>query len=185
MINAKVAVRYSKALFGLAQELKLTDQISSDMKLISDTVNANRELGMVLQSPIIKPAQKENVLTAIFNSSVNPVTIQFLTMLTRKGRSADVSNVAEAFNNRYLDLKGIAKAQITTATALDADTRAAVASSIKAAIGKEIELTEKVNSDLIGGFIIRVGDKQDDTSLQTKIGKLRRAFKENPYVKDY
>lgn len=185
MISSKVAVRYSKALFDLAEEQNLRDKVSADMKLISDTCHASHDLTSVLQSPIIKPDQKEKALATIFNPHITKLTADFIALLARKGRSSYIVNVAGAYYDRYLEMKGISKAQITTAMPMDADTRAEVVNSITRSIGREIELTEKVNTDLIGGFIIRVGDNQDDTSLKTKITKLKRKFSENPYIKDY
>lgn len=185
MVNTKVAARYSKALFDLALEQNLLQQVNTDMQYIKEACQVSRDLRIMLQSPVVKPKAKKNVLQALFSDKVNKLTIEFINLLTVKGRAGDVEGIATSFTNSYLKFIGVEKAHITTAIALDEPMRASVKNIIKEAVGKEVSLEEKVDKDIIGGFIIRVGDRQDDTSLRTKLGKLRRKFQENPYIKEY
>ncbi|MBK8846184.1 MAG: ATP synthase F1 subunit delta [Bacteroidetes bacterium] len=185
MFNNKVAARYSKALFDLALEQNILVQVNDDMQYIKEACKVSRDLRTMLQSPVVKPNTKKSVMHALLADKVNKLTMEFINLLTVKGRAGDVEGIATAFTNSYLKHIGVERAQITTAIALDESMRTSVKTVIKQAIGKEVSLEEKVDKDILGGFIIRVGDRQDDTSLRTKLDKLRRKFQENPYIKEY
>jgi F-type H+-transporting ATPase subunit delta len=101
-------------------------------------------------------------------------------MLTEKGRENFIVQIAEVYTSLYLADKNVVVANITTATALDEDMRNKFKDIVRKKTGKkEVQLKEQVNADLIGGFILRVGDIQEDTSIQQKLKKISRDFKEN------
>ncbi len=106
-------------------------------------------------------------------------------LLAVKKRESYVPEIAEAFYELYKVHKNILTAVVTTANGLDDELRKKVYEVIKKGNNSEVELIEKIDKNVIGGFIIRVGDKQDDTTIRTKINKLNRIFKENPYIKEY
>jgi F-type H+-transporting ATPase subunit delta len=184
MQGTKVANRYAKSLLDLSLEKGQLEQVHTDMKLIAESCKQNRDLVLMLKSPVIKSDKKETILLAIF-SSANKITNEFLKVIVRKRRELYLEAIANAFVAQYRNHKKILTAVITTAFGLDADLRKKVLEVVKASSNSEVELIEKVDKKIIGGFIIRVGDKQDDTSIRTKIMKLNRAFKENPYIKEF
>jgi F-type H+-transporting ATPase subunit delta len=96
-----------------------------------------------------------------------------------------LAEIAEEFINQYKENKKILTAVITTANGLDDILRAEVTKIVKGSGSNEVVLEEKVNKDIIGGFIIRVGDKQVDASILRKLNNLRRSFAENPYIKEF
>ena len=116
---------------------------------------------------------------------MNVITAEFINIIVRKKREYALVEIAEAFVSQYKVHKKILTAVITTAFGLDADLRARVLDIVKKSQNSEVELIEKIDKDIIGGFIIQVGDKQDDTTIRTKIMKLTRVFNENPYIKEY
>ncbi|MEJ0055474.1 MAG: F0F1 ATP synthase subunit delta [Bacteroidota bacterium] len=90
------------------------------------------------------------------------------------------------FHNAYNEYKGIGKATITTTIPMDSELRAAVEAIVrKLSDKKEVELHEKVDKDLVGGFILNVGDRQIDASIKSKLKALNMKFNENYYVKEF
>ena len=113
------------------------------------------------------------------------ITMQFMSIITTKRREMYLPEIANSFVSQYKKIKEIKTAEIITAAPLDESLRSNVLEIIKNYTHSEVELHEKVNADIIGGYILTVEDKQDDTSIKTKFNKLKRAFKENLYLKDY
>ncbi len=172
-------------MLGLALELGILEKAYADMKLILTVCEQNPDFRLMLKSPIIKSDKKEKILKELFGSKIDKVTLSFLEIIARKRRETYLDIIAESFVEQYKKHKKILTAVVTTAMGLDQELREKVLKVVKESQKAEVELHEKVNAELIGGFILRVGDKQDDTSIRTKLMKLKRTFKENPYIKEY
>ncbi len=180
MKETKVALRYAKSLLDLAKEQNKLDQVNADMKLVATVCKENHELLVMLNSPIIKTDKKVAVLNAIFSSSVDALTNSFLLLMTQKKREYLVAQIAECFSTLYREVKGIVRVEVSTAIALDDN----IKSQIRARIGveQEIEFIEKIDATLIGGFIVKVGDKQFDGSISRSIAELKKTFSKNEYI---
>ncbi|MFI5218126.1 MAG: ATP synthase F1 subunit delta [Bacteroidia bacterium] len=185
MKGLKVASRYAKSIIDLAVEQNSLENVFADMKLINDSCKASRELLLVLQNPIIKSDKKLSILKSLFGDKVSEITMQFMSIITNKRREMYLPEIASSFVSQYKKIKEIKTAEIITAAPLDESLRNNVLEVIKNYTHSEVELHEKVNADIIGGYILTVEDKQDDTSIKTKINKLKRTFKENLYIKDF
>lgn len=184
MTETKVAKRYAKSLLDLAQSQELgIDAINNDMKLIANVCEANRELSLLLKNPIVHADKKLKILKSIFESKVNKITISFIDIITRKRRENYLEAIVKEFTELYKEYKGIQTAVITTAVGLDDNLRKEVLKLIKSNTKSEIELIENQNKDLIGGFVLRMGDVQYDASVVRSLRKLTREFSVNPYVK--
>ena len=149
------------------------------------TCRENRELHVLLKSPVVKTDKKQEILKEIFGSKIEKMTAEFIDIICTKRREMYIEEIAEEFTEQYKEYKNILTAIVTTAFGLDDELRKKVLDVVKKSYNSEVELVEKIDKDLIGGFIIRVGDKQDDTSIARKLRALHRAFNENPYVKDF
>ena len=184
MQGTKVASRYAKSLLDLSLEKGQLEVVYADMRNVQIACAECRDLSLMLKSPVIKPDKKETVLNAVFKS-MNVITREFIAIIVRKKRAYALEPIAGSFVDQYREHKKILTAVITTAFGLDEALRKQVLDIVKKSSGSEVELVEKIDKSIIGGFIIRVGDKQDDTTISTKIMKLTRTFNENPYIKDY
>lgn len=185
MSEIRIATRYAKSLLELAQEKNVLEAVHKDMQMFAEVVNENRDLDLALKNPVIQPDKKKAILNSIF-TKVNPMTKSFFDIVTSKNRSDVLPAMAVQFHRQYNILKNIQVAQITTAVPLDEKLRSEFISLIKEISGKEkIQLTEKVNEDLIGGFVLTVGDKQIDDSIKSKLGQLRRDLTKNQYVREF
>ena len=185
MADSRAATRYVKSLLDLAVEKKALEEVHRDMLRFSETVEKSRPLALLLKNPIIKHDVKLRVLKKIFGAGSHGLTLAFFDIITRKNREPILVEVAREFHNAYNTYKGIGKATITTATPLDEKLRGEFRKLVRAySEKKEIELIEKVDSDLIGGFVLNVGDRQVDASIKSKIKTLKVQFSQNPYIKE-
>ena len=185
MADSKVARRYAKSLLGLASERNITDKVFADMQLISSACHANRDLALLMKNPIVSTDKKDAVIKGVFGNKVDALTMSFMDLMTRKGRESYLMGIAQEYINIYKDSIGVKVAHVTTATPLDAATREQVLAIISKTKGINIELVETVNKDLIGGFILRMGDEQYDASVTKKLRQWKNQFDDNLYVKEF
>jgi len=171
--NSKLANRYSKALLDLALERNALDAVNKDMKSLVSVCESSRDLQMLLKSPIIKTDKKIAVLLQLFDG-FHALSKDFISLISRNRRESDLYLIAKDFNRLFLEYKNIQQVVITSAAALDVSTREKVLGITIKATNSEIELIERINPSLIGGFVLRIGDIQLDTSIATKIRRVRR-----------
>jgi F-type H+-transporting ATPase subunit delta len=183
MIETKVAKRYAKSLIDLSNERGALDSVANDMKLLSSVCDANRELSALLASPIINGDKKLSILKKVFGDKMNKLSVVFFEIITKKGREAYLEVIAKEFTRQHKEMKGIQTAVITSAVGLDDKLRTEVYNIIRKSADSEIELVEKVDKNLIGGFVLRMGDKQYDASIASDLKKLTREFSANPYIR--
>jgi F-type H+-transporting ATPase subunit delta len=182
MSEIKVASRYAKSLIDLAIEKNALEEIKNDMELFIKTCKASTELQAVLKNPIISLDKKINILKQLFGGKVNPVTSSFFDIMVNKGRSKILYGTAKEFINQYNIHKGIIKAVVESATELSADAEKQIIATVEKATGKKVILEKRVDANLIGGFVLTVGDKQFDASILKNLKGLRKDFSTNNYV---
>lgn len=183
MIETKVARRYAKSLLDLAKEKGEMEAVNNDMKLLAHVCETNHELRVLLASPIINSDKKLAVLKRVFANKISDLTMSFFDVLTRKGRESQLEGIAIEFTRAYKEFKGIQTAIVTSAVGLDDKLRSEVYNLIRKSLNSEVELIEKVDKDLIGGFILRVGDKQYDASIAHDLRLMKQELIDNSYVR--
>lgn len=176
--------RYAKALLDLSEEKSVSAAVASDMSALREALASSRELQVYLASPVVKPFQKKNVLAQVF-SGLSELTRHFVDLVVDHGREANLSAIAASYLESYRRRQGTVSATVTSAVALSDAQRAQIESAIKASGAKSVELREEVNPDLIGGLVVRVGDKQIDTSIAQTLRNLDRSFQKNLYIADF
>ena len=155
------------------------------MLLFSKAIGESRQLELLLHSPVIKHDKKLAILKKLFSGKVNALTISFFEIITRKNRESILVDIAREFHNAYNEYKGIGKAQVVTTIPLDAQLRGEFEKLVRKYEGKkQVELVEKVDPGLIGGFVLNVGDRQVDASVRSKLKSLKVKFSQNPYIKE-
>jgi len=168
-----VASRYAKSLIDLAKEKNVLEVVFEDMKLFKDTADKNRGLMLALKSPVVRHEKKLNILKALFQDRVNPVSYSIFTIITKKNRESILDAIADEFIKLYNDNQGILKATVITTTPLTDELRKQFTGIVASATGKTIELEEKINTNLIGGYILRINDRQIDASLRSRLNELK------------
>lgn len=186
MADSRAISRYVKSLLGLAVEKNALESVHSDMLLFTKICDENRSFELMLKNPIIRHDKKREILEKIFQGKVNPLTMAIFDILTRKNREPLLPGIAKEFHTAYNIYKGIGKAFITTAIPLDSQLRTEFENIVKQLSEKDkVELTEKIDKEMIGGFILNVGDRQIDASMKNKLQALKVKFSHNPYIKEF
>ena len=186
MADVKVASRYVKSLLGLAVERGVLEQVHQDMLLFTKVCDENYEFRSMLASPVIRHDKKRDILEKIFAAKVDKLTLAMIDLLTQKNREPLLPAIAKEFHTEYNEYKGIGKAYITTTVPMDAQLRGEIETIVKKLSSKsKVELSEKVDKDLIGGFILNVGDQQIDASIKSKLKTLTLRFSENSFIKEF
>ncbi|MXV17593.1 ATP synthase F1 subunit delta [Hufsiella ginkgonis] len=178
MSEIQVASRYAKSLIDLAQEENALEAVRGDIELFLKVCRSNRELQAVLKNPIISPSKKIVILEELFGNTVHKVVLSFFRIVTSKMRSGILFATAKEFINEYNKRKGIVKASVISAVPLSEENKQQITDTIKAAMNGEVLLEAKVDPNLIGGFILKVGDRQFDASIASNLRKLKKEFAE-------
>ncbi|TGE19617.1 ATP synthase F1 subunit delta [Hymenobacter elongatus] len=182
MSEQRVASRYAKSLLDLAEERGTLEQVKGDMDLFRKTLEQNRDLRLLLRNPIVKHDKKLAILRAIFGGKVSDITEKFFAIVTQHNRESALEWVATEFQSQYDVRRGMQVAKVTTASPLAPALREELNKVVREQSGlQNVTLEESIDESLIGGFILRVGDKQLDESVRTSLRKLRNSFNENPY----
>lgn len=176
----KIARRYANAFLQIAIEQNLLEKILGDVTAIHDTIQDSRELTLFLQSPIIKSDEKSTALKTIFENSVEPLTLQFLELITRKGRENLIEQIMKAFIDLYKKHSGIIDIDVYTAMEMPAGTRSELKKKLEQITQLKVDLNYTLDSDLIGGAAVRINDTVIDGTVKYKIDQLGKLFKEAP-----
>lgn len=173
MKGVRAAIRYAKALMQLAEESKSLDTVVADVKMIHNLVEGSADLRMLLSSPLIKSDKKQSILTSLLTGKVSDLTLKFIQLVVEQNRESSLGVIAEEFIGIYNENNNIAKVSLITATALDTNSRDLILKTIKEKYNfSEIQLEESVDADLLGGMVMRIGDKQMDASIRGQLRKI-------------
>jgi len=176
MSELTVASRYAKSLIDLSEEQNVLEAINADMVFFLKTLKENSQLRAVLGNPLISQSKKLSILTEVFGSKVNHISVSFFKIMINKGRGEILYATAQQFINLYNIKKHITKAVVVSAAALSDANKQTLLSEVKTAIGGDVSLEAKVNPELIGGFVLTIGDRQLDTSVQSSLNRIRKDF---------
>lgn len=173
MKSAKSAARYAKALLELAIEKNSLTAVESNVNAIIRAGEETGDFSMFLNSPLITGTKKLSILTTLFSDFEN-VTMDFLALVTKNGRESQIIAIAQSFNAQLKDHRGIIPVSIVSARKLEEATRKKIVAQIQKTVSGTLELTESVDESLIGGFIVRMGDKQIDASVLNQLARLKQ-----------
>ncbi len=185
MNQSQISTRYAKALFDLAEEKQCLEKVKADMSLIDTVCHENHELRVLLYNPVVNVDKKQKVMLKVFGNYIDPLTLGFINILARKRREQYIDSIASRFMELYKEHMGIKTAHVVSAVPLTDSDRSQALEILKRLTDKEIELNEKVNTEIIGGFILKMDDFQVDQSLTSKIKELKKDFEKNLYIKGF
>ncbi|MBF8148976.1 ATP synthase F1 subunit delta [Winogradskyella sp. F6397] len=175
MSGSRAAIRYAKAVLSIATDQKSAEAVNSDMKLIKNTIAESGELNQMLQSPVVRSTDKKEVLLAVFKNA-NDATTNLIDTLIANKRLALLNDVAISYIQLYDELRGSQVATVTTAVPLTEELKTKVLAKVKELTGKDAEVENIIDENILGGFILRVGDIQYNASIANKLDKLKREF---------
>lgn len=183
MPNPRLATRYAKSLIDLAIERDQLEQVYADMQWLQAVCKSNRDVVNLLRSPIIKGDTKIKIVDAIVQGKLTEMTEGFIKLLIKKSRESNLPEIATAFITQYKEYKNIHTVKLTTAVPLSGEVKKAITQQVKESGGfHDIELEEKVNEDIIGGFVLQIGDKLIDASIAYDLKAIARQFENNDFI---
>ncbi len=175
----EIASRYSKALFAYAQDANSLDAVHEDMNVLLQVAKENPDMLRLLSDPIIRKNQKEEFLSS-FSDKFSSETKNFLDFLLEYRRFESLTAIIEAFNTLYDEYKNIASGTAVSAIKLNEDELSRISQAYAKKYGfKELILTNKVDPSILGGIILKVGDRIIDGSIRTRLQQIREQLIEN------
>ena len=172
---SRAAIRYAKAIIDIATESNNASAVNNDMKTIGTAIKENGELHEFLSNPIVNGSIKMNALIEIFPSLQAETKGLFQLLLANK-RFEILSAITFQFNTLFDIASGIEQAVVTTAVPLTAELEVLVTNKLKEFSSNTISITNVVDPSIIGGFVLRIGDKQYNASVANKLQQLKREF---------
>lgn len=179
MGTIKIAKRYAQGLLEFTKEAGNTEVVFNEMKDVAKTISDSKELKSFFATPIIDTRRKLSIAKEIF-SKFSPTTQNMIALVIRQGREKFLGNIAEEYIEGVEALKGVQKLTITTAEELSPQSiEKIVKSSALVDSSREYQVKSMIKPELIGGYVLRVGDKQVDNSVKTQLSNLRKEFQLN------
>ena len=183
MSNYRVAYRYAKSILDLAIERGQLEAVYADMQYLQQLLKASRDFNGMLKSPVVAADKKQAAIEAIAGKNISELTLAFTRLLVTKGREAVLPDIVTSFVAQYKEKKGIHIVKLTTATPLSEPMKNAIVEQVKRTSNMQhIELEEKVDPDIIGGFVLQAGDKLIDASISYDLKTISRQFDNNDFV---
>lgn len=167
------AIRYAKAVFQLAVERDELENWLEDLTQLADSIT-NSEFSEVLSAPRVPSTQKERVIREALGASVGPLALNLMFLLTGRGATHALPEIADRYQEMLDAHMGIERAEVVSAVPLDDAQRDSVADMLARTSGKEIRLSARVDPEILGGMVIRVGDRVMDGSARTRLQSMRR-----------
>ena len=181
MNGSRAAIRYAKAILSFALEQQKEVEVNNDMLLVANTIQQSEDLQLLLNSPVLKTELKKAALKEIFSNKTTALTIGLINLLIDNKRLPILGEVAKKYTVIYDSLKGIEVAKVTTAVPLTEELNQQVLNKVIEITGKKATIESIIDPDIIGGFILRIGDIQYDASIANKLQLLKRTFENESF----
>ncbi|WP_265428759.1 ATP synthase F1 subunit delta [Chryseobacterium sp. YIM B08800] len=179
MLTSKVAKRYAQGLLDFTNESGQTDAVFAEMKDVVKLMSESKDLNKFFMTPYIDSNKKTEVANEIFKS-FSPVSQNLIRLIIKNGRESQLKNVAQQFINKVEDINGIQRITLTTATQLSNENIEQILRSTNLVNQTAtFDLNVNVKPEILGGYILRVGDQQVDASVKSKLNKIKKDFQLN------
>ncbi len=170
--------RYANAVFELAQERGQVDAVAGDLAALKTAMARSSDLTRLIKSPVFSHEEQARALKPVLERmGANPLTINFVLILTQKRRLFALESIIAAYNRLVARLRGEVEAQVTSAHPLSPAQTAELRSALKAGLGREPRLDAHVDPALLGGLVIKLGSRMIDSSIRTKLAGIRAAMR--------
>lgn len=185
MLISRVAYRFAKSLLQFSIEKEELEVIVEEMRYVNRTCKENKDLVLMLESPVIKMDKKLKVFTQIFGDRISKTSMTFFNIVFRRNREELIPDITESFILQYKKFKNIHTVYIESAHELSTENKNSILEFLSRTIKDDIELIENINEDLIGGVILRIDDLQIDASVKHTLNNLDKEFAKDLYSVKY
>jgi F-type H+-transporting ATPase subunit delta len=174
-----VAERYAGSLFDLALEAGAVAKVEADLGRFAALLEGSADLDRLIKSPVFSGEDQERAISAIADKAkITGLTGNFLRLVARNRRLFALPGMIKAFRQIAAEHRGETSAEVTSAHALTAAQETELKTALKSVAGKDVAISVTVDPSLLGGLIVKMGSRQIDTSLKTKLNSLKLALKE-------
>ena len=184
LLGRKIAIRWAKALYKLAEEQNLVEEVYQDFMSLKEDIEQSKEFAMFLRSPAISNYKKAKMLEKIFDGKLNKLTYLFISKLAGRGRSEILYDIILEFKEIYYDKHNLLEAKLITAIQIPEELKSLFIQKLTDVYKKKILLDVEVNPEIIGGFQLWVKNYLLDASVVTELKLIHRKFTENLYLKE-
>jgi F-type H+-transporting ATPase subunit delta len=178
MLKGAVAGRYAEALYEIAVKANLVDQLEKELKAVVGVVNESVQLRKVLFHPRITAAEKKEVLDSLFKDRISEIAMNFLGLLVERRREIYLADITDYFVDLANKARNITDVKVTSAVELTKEEKKRLAGAMEKCTGKQVKLSYDVDPALLGGVVVRVGDKVIDGSVRTRLQTLREHLRQ-------
>jgi F-type H+-transporting ATPase subunit delta len=183
MPNPRLAARYAKSLIDLANERNQVETVYQDMQFLQALCRESRDFSVLLRSPIVKADKKNVIVDAVTKGKISDLTASFNRLLINKGRESFLPEIVVAFIDQYKHQKGIHTIKLTTAVPVTEEVKKQLISQIQKQTSlSNIDLKATVDEDIIGGFVLEIGDTLVDASILYDLNKIKSQFMNNDFI---
>ena len=177
-ITASLQGRYAAALFDLASEQGFVTAVESDLEKLGEAISGNADLAALIRNPQVARDAAAKAMDGVAGVlGLSELTRNFIGVLAANRRLSKLPDIVRAFSAIAAAQRGEVTAEVTSAHALSDDQLAALTQKLKARQGREVKLKAKVDPDLLGGLVVRIGSQQIDSSIRTRLNSLAQAMK--------
>lgn len=177
-ITASLQGRYASALFDLASEKGLVTAVETDLDKLGDALSQSNDLAELIRNPQISREAAGKAMDSVAGVlGLSDLTRNFVGVLAANRRLGSLANIVRAFSAIAAAQRGEVNAEVTSAHPLTDAQLAELAQKLKAREGKEIKLKAKVDPEILGGLVVRIGSRQVDSSIRTRLNSLANAMK--------
>lgn len=171
-----VAAKYSEAIFSLACEQHILKEMDTDLSYVRDTLNEHTELRAYLNQPIIGIEQKLAVLEKIFSNAIGKMALQFLYVMVNRGRESYIVPAITGYIAKSRESRNITEAFVRVAAPLDDVAKEKLLKKLETLTGKQVILEVAIDESILGGMVIRIGDKVIDASVARNLKELEKSL---------
>ncbi len=164
-----VSTTYAQALFEVAMELDSLDQFKDELGFINESFKTHPEFYEVFRTPKINKEERKDIITKVFDDKVSKEVMNFMKILIDKRRGTAISSIYNEYVDMLDDHKGVVKAVVESAVPLTDEEQKALTEKLAKVTGREVHLSSVVKPEVIGGIIVKIGDKVIDGSVRSRL----------------
>jgi len=176
MLANQLAAKYAQAIYELAAEQSMLEQVEMELKLVESTIDKYSDLSILIYHPRVLPQAKKETLSKIFSSDVADIVLKFLMILVDKRRETVLPAIIREYVKLANEARNTVEAEVTVAMPLDINQQIALVNKLGLVTGKTIVLKTQIDKTIIGGVIVKIGDKLFDGSVVRQLQMLKRTL---------
>lgn len=180
MFREAVARRYGQALFDLAERHEIVDRLERELTEIAETLEGSQELRRVLQHPQVAGEEKKRLLQRLFGGTSSRITMNFLMLVIDRRREMFLKDIIKEYLRLVDAARNIADVQVSSAVELTPEEKEQLVGNLARATGRQVRARYTVDPELIGGVVVRIGNRVIDGSVRSKLRALRERLVAGP-----